>query len=183
MGILDVLFRKGDDGSPRMFEVDHGTPETETARKIVEQLEHLEPERARYIACFAYLLSRVAHADLDISEEETRTMEHIVVEHGRLPEEQAMIVVQMAKTHTRLFGGTEDYLVAREFAEVADKEQKLALVDCLFAVSAAHEGISTVEDVEISKIANELQLDRDELARLRTVYREHLNVLKKPEGD
>lgn len=178
MGILDVVFGRGHDGSPRMTEVDRSSAETETARRIVEELEHLEPDKARYIACFAYLLSRVAHADLDISDEETATMERIVVEHGHLPEDQALIVVQMAKTHTRLFGGTEDYLVAREFGEVADREQKLALVECLFAVSAAHDGISTVEDVEISKIANELGLDRTELARLRTTYKDHLNVLK-----
>ena len=182
MGILDLILGKGTDGSLRMGEVDRSSPETETVRKIVDELDDLEPQRARYIACFAYLLSRVAHADLDISDEETEAMERIVAERGQLPEAHVLIVVQMAKTRAKIFGATEDFLVAREFNEVADKEQKLALVDCLFAVSAAHEGISSVEDAEIGKIANELKLSRDEVASLRSAYKDHLNVLKSPEG-
>ncbi len=182
MGILDLILGKGTDGSLRMGEVDRGSPETETVRKIVDELDDLEPQRARYIACFSYLLSRVAHADLDISDEETEAMERIVLERGQLPEPHVLIVVQMAKTRAKIFGATEDFLVAREFNEVADKNQKLALVDCLFAVSAAHEGISSIEDAEIGKIANELKLSREEVASLRSAYQDHLNVLKSPEG-
>ena len=181
MGILDLILGKGSDGSLRMGEVDRVSPETETVRKIIAELDGLEPLRARYIACFAYLLSRVAHADLEISDEETETMERIVLERGRLPEPHALIVVQMAKTRAQMFGATEDYLVAREFNEVADKEQKLALVDCLFAVSASHDGISSVEDAEIGKIANELKLGLSEVASLRSAYQDHLNVLRNPE--
>jgi len=182
MGILDLILGKGTDGSLRMGEVDRGSPETETVRKIVDELDDLEPQRARYIACFSYLLSRVAHADLDISDEETEAMERIVLERGQLPEPHVLIVVQMAKTRAKIFGATEDFLVAREFNEVADKNQKLALVDCLFAVSAAHAGISSIEDAEIGKIANELKLSREEVASLRSAYQDHLNVLKSPEG-
>ena len=182
MGILDLILGKGTDGSLRMGEVDRSSPETDTVRKIVDELDDLEPQRARYVACFAYLLSRVAHADLDISEEETEAMERIVLERGQLPEPHVLIVVQMAKTRAKIFGATEDFLVAREFNEVADKNQKLALVDCLFAVSASHEGISSIEDAEIGKIANELKLSRDEVASLRSAYQDHLNVLKSPEG-
>lgn len=32
-------------------------------RETLEALDHLEPDRARYLAAFAYLLGRVAHAD------------------------------------------------------------------------------------------------------------------------
>jgi len=38
-------------------------------------LDHLEPRRARFLAAFAYLLGRVARADLQMSTEETRAME------------------------------------------------------------------------------------------------------------
>ena len=74
------------------------TGETETVRRITRALDRLEPERARYIAAFAYILSRVARADLDVSEEETREMERLVAERGGLTEEQAIIVVQMARS-------------------------------------------------------------------------------------
>jgi uncharacterized tellurite resistance protein B-like protein len=157
---------------------DAASPETETVRKIVNALDGMEPPRARYIAAFAYLLSRVAHADLDISPEETRVMERIVMERGGLPEEQAILVVQMAKTQTRLFGGTENFLVTQEFNEIATREQKLALLHCLYAVSAADESISTREDNEIRNISKELLLSHQDFIDVRLEYRNYLSVLK-----
>jgi uncharacterized tellurite resistance protein B-like protein len=152
--------------------------ETETVRKVVDALDQLEPARARFIAAFGYLLSRVANADMYISPQETRAMERIVMEHGSLPEEQALIVVQMAKERAQLFGGTENFLVAREFDRITTREQKLALLDCLFAVSAADEDISVVEDNEIRSIASELHLDHPDFIRVRSRWTDYLSVLK-----
>ena len=36
--------------------------DSESVRRIATQLERLEPEAARYLAAFAYVLARVAHA-------------------------------------------------------------------------------------------------------------------------
>ncbi|MBZ5498354.1 MAG: TerB family tellurite resistance protein [Acidobacteriia bacterium] len=154
--------------------------ETETVRKIASALDQLEPERAKFIAAFAYLLSRVARADLIITPEETAVMERVVMEHAGLPEEQAILVVQMAKTQNVLFGATENYLVTREFNRIASQEQKLALLQCLFAVSAADQSISTVEDTEISQIADELRIEHKDLIAIRSRFRDYLAVLKKP---
>ena len=52
--------------------------QTDTVRKIVDALDRLEPQHARYLAAFGYILSRVARADLKVSPEETREMERIV---------------------------------------------------------------------------------------------------------
>ena len=41
------------------------------------------------------------------------------MEQAGVPEELAVIVVQIAKTRAELFGPTEDYLVTREFKRVA----------------------------------------------------------------
>lgn len=153
--------------------------DTETVRKIVAALERMEPGRARFIACFAFILCRVARADLQISPSETRIMERVVVERGGLPEEQAILVVQMAKTQNVLFGGTENFLVTREFNKLATHEQKIALLECLFAV-ASDAMISTVEDNEISRICSELQLTHDELVSVRMNYRDRRSVLQKP---
>lgn len=155
--------------------------ETDAVRSIVARLESMEPEHARYVAAFAYVMGRVARADLHISEEETRTMERLVVEHGRLSEDEAIIVVQVAKTQGRLFGGTEDYLVTREFSKIAAGEQKLALLDCLYAVCSADRDVSVAEDNEIRQIAQELGLDHGQVIAVRSVYRDHLSVLKKPD--
>lgn len=86
-----------------------GPDETETVRRIVQHLDGLEPARARYIAAFAYILSRVARADMNISEVETREMERQVTKLSGLPAEEAVLVVQIAKTQATLFGGTENF--------------------------------------------------------------------------
>ena len=41
-------------------------------RRIAAELDRMEPERARFLASFAYVLARVAHADAEVSEEEVR---------------------------------------------------------------------------------------------------------------
>ena len=143
-------------------------------RETLEALDHLEPDRARYLAAFAYLLGRVAQADQYVSPEETRAMEALVREHGQLSQDQTMVVVQLAKTSNLLFGGTANFLVAREFSELATYDQKLALMRCLFAVSAIDDAISTAEEGEIHRIANELRVNHPDLIALRVAHRRYL---------
>jgi uncharacterized tellurite resistance protein B-like protein len=150
------------------------TPEPIPLRDALAALDHLEPQRARYLAAFAYLLGRVAHADQHVSPEETRAMEAALVDHGQLAEEQAMLVTQIAKTNNLLFGGTANFLVAREFAEMATYEQKLALLRCIFAVSAADAAISLSEEGEIHRLARELRIDPPDLLALRVEHQRHL---------
>ena len=102
------------------------------------------------------------------------------MERTGLPEEQAIMVVQMAKTQNVLFGETENYLVAREFGEISTREQKLALLECLFTVAAADGSISVMEGNEISQIATELKLEHDDVIAVRSKFRDYLAVLKKP---
>src|SRR5215510_2672978 len=141
MSILKFLGFPSDERSRQA-----STAETETVRKIVQKLDQLPQQQARYIAAFAYLLSRAARADLQITETETAVMERIVMHEAGLPEELALIVVQMAKVQNQLFGATENYLVTREFERIATQEQKLALLECLFAVNAADENITSAEE-------------------------------------
>ena len=154
------------------------TPETETVRKIVEKLDQLPEDQARYVAAFAYLLSRAARADLNVSADETALMERIVAHEGGLPEELAPIVVQLAKTQNQLFGSTENYLVTREFERIATYEQKLALLECIFAVTAADDNISSDEDNAVKQIASELKLPHIDYIEARSRFRQHLAVLK-----
>ena len=161
-------------GSPKAQQAS----QTEAIRQITEELEHLEPEKARYVAKFAYILSRGANADLHISEAETREMERILREIGGLPEEQAIVVVHMARTRNLVFGGTDNFLVTREFNRVATEEQKIRLLECLFAVSAAEGGITTVEDNEIRQISKELLLDHRQYIAVRLRYKKDLSVLQ-----
>lgn len=106
-------------------------------------------------------------------------MEGVVREQGALTQDQAMVVVQLAKTSNLLFGGSANFLVARQFAELASYEQKLALIRCLFAVSATDDAISMAEEGEIHRIANELRIEQKDLVALRVAHRRHLPGLSR----
>jgi uncharacterized tellurite resistance protein B-like protein len=171
MSILELLgFRRG--GPPA------GSGDTETVRKIVRELESLEPEKARYVAAFAFILARVANADLEISQEEMRRMEQILQATGHLSPEQARLAVSLAKAQHHVEGGTESFLVTREFREIATKEQCRELLDCLFAVSAADDSISGVEEGQIRQIASELGFDLAELSAVRAAWADKRAILK-----
>lgn len=154
------------------------SPEASTIRRIVGALERMEPAEARRIASFAFILSRVAHADMKISEEETREMERIVRSWGGIPDEQAVLVVQIAKHQNILFGGTDNFIVTREFKEAASDEDKEHLMHCLFAVSAADDSISSTEESTIGQIARELGLTHEQHVAIRSHYREKRAVMK-----
>lgn len=156
--------------------------ETATVRRIVAELEALDADQRRYLAGFAYVLSRAAHADLHISDEESALIEQVVMEIGKLPRPQALLVVEIAKHQTQLYGATEDYLVTREFAKRASEEQRLALLEACFAVVAADHPISAEEYAELTQIARELDLSREQLNVIRREYREHLAAIQRMRG-
>jgi hypothetical protein len=85
-----------------------------------------------------------------------------------------MVVVQLAKTSNLLFGGSANFLVAREFAKLATYDEKLALMRCLFAVAATDDAISLTEEGEIHRIANELRIEQKDLVALRLLHQRHL---------
>jgi uncharacterized tellurite resistance protein B-like protein len=172
MSVLDFLRQRA---VPRRDEAETSST---SVRRIVAELEAMDGEQARYLAAFAYVLGRVAHADLAISNEETAAMEEIVRRLGGLSEEQAVLVVQIAKSQNRLLGGTENFLVTREFRDIASAAQRAELLDCLFAVSAADESISGAEERQIRQIASELGFSHREFVEAMSRYSEHRAVLK-----
>jgi len=146
------------------------TPVSASLRDLIETLEHIEPERARYLARFAYLLGRVALADRHVSAEETRAMEALLAKEGMLSPEQALVVVGLAKTSNLMFGGTADFQVAQEFAASATYDEKLALVRCLFSLASADAAISVAEESEIHRIANHFKILPHDLIALRVEH-------------
>jgi len=173
MSILELL------GLKSQTSPSESTQELEGIRKITAALEAMDPAQAKRYALFAANLSRVAHADQHISEEEMRVMEEILVKLGHLNKEMASLVVQIAKSHQELFGGVENYLLTRAFREIASKDDKYHLLECLYAIAAADQNISVVENKEVDLIARELGITHQELLGIRHAFREHLAVLKK----
>ena len=152
--------------------------DTNTVKRIVSELTAIEPHRARFLAAFAYVLSRVAHADSTICVNETATIQEIVQKLGHLPEVQATLVVKIAGSQTRLLGGTENFLVTREFREIATRAQRCELLDCLFAVAAADGAISTIEESQAGQIAKELGFTQPEYASALSAHAEHRTALR-----
>ncbi len=184
-GFLERLIRPAGADQPGARDDDPGHSaataaigDTDTIRRIVAKLDAMAPDRARFLAGFAYILARAAHADLDISPEETAVMEAAVRDLGELDEAQAVLVVQMAKLQSRAKFGTEDYLVTREFAGFATDDQKLAVIRAAFAVGAADDEISSDEAQTINQIAYELGIDRPTLNQLREAYVDQFSAIR-----
>ncbi len=152
--------------------------DTETVARIAAELDELPREEARFLAAFAYVLARVASADLEISAEESAEMVLRVKETSELSEAQATLVVTIARTQALTLGGTENYIVTRQFKDLSTRAQRVALLRCLFGVAAADESISSVENAEITAIGTELGFTREEIAGVRAAFREMLSVLK-----
>jgi uncharacterized tellurite resistance protein B-like protein len=89
-----------------------------------------------------------------------------------------VLVVQIAKSQNRLFGGTENFLVTREFKQIASPGQRQELLDCVFAVSAADDTVSVAEEEEIRRIATELGFDHKEYVAARSRYSQYRAVMK-----
>jgi tellurite resistance protein len=153
--------------------------DTESIRRIIQALDTVDPARRRYLAGFAYVLARAAQADMTITNDEAAEMEHIVMQIGGLPESQAILVVEIARTQSDLFGGTEDYVVTREFKETATADEKKALVAACFAVAASDQEITAEEYAELTEIAEELDLSHQELNEIRAGHRDQLTAIKK----
>lgn len=162
--------------------------ETATVRRIVASLEALPVDERRRIAAFAYVLGRAAHADLDVTPEETALIERAVVERGGLTEAQAVLVVEIARSQAELYGATEDYLVTREFARLSAREDRERLLRTAFAVAGADDSISAVESAELEQIGRELGFAAPEIAALRAENRELLSSVQalrrmRPDGE
>jgi uncharacterized tellurite resistance protein B-like protein len=149
---------------------------------IADRLEGLDPYRAQYIALFAIVLARAARADLEISNDERTAIEGILRDHGELPDDQAALVGEMVALRRQVFGVSTDYLATREFADSASIEDRESILRCLFAVCAADDSISLVEEEEVRQIASELGLSHEQFTAARSVYRDKREVLRGLKG-
>ncbi len=185
--MFDKFFRKGDAPAdshttsivPRPEPVPTDpSGDTATVRRIVATLEAMPPDQARLIASAAYILARAANADLDISDDETVAMEAALQRTGALDEATSVLVVQMAKLQAKSVGGTEDFVVTREFKSVSTPDQRLNVVRACFVVGAANGTISAEESAVANEIANELDIEDATLAALRAEFTEQMSAVQ-----
>ncbi|MGZ9160730.1 MAG: TerB family tellurite resistance protein [Candidatus Limnocylindrales bacterium] len=152
--------------------------ETATVRQIVARLERMPAEQARLVASAAYTLARAANADLRVSDEETAVIERELQAHGVIDEPTAVLVTGMAKLQAHTVGGTEDYVVTREFAALANEQQRIDVLRACFAVGAASGAISAEESAAVNQIAKELALDPDVVNAIRAEFHERISAVQ-----
>ncbi len=152
--------------------------DTATVRRIVARLEALPPDQARLVASAAYTLARAAHADMEITPEESAVIERELQAHDSIDEATAVLVAEMAKLQAKTVGGTEDYVVTREFAALATLEQKIDVVRACFVISAASGSISAEESAEVNEIAKELALDPGVVSGIRAEFIDRITAVQ-----
>ncbi len=152
-------------------------PDAAAVRRIVDRLESMPPDEARKMATFAYVLARAAAADFGVSDVETRGIEYILVEQG-LSEPQAVLVTEIAKSTARLIGGTEDYIVTREYRTLSTPEERLALVRACYLVSAADDSITAGESSVLDEIARELDLETPQVTAIRAEFGDRFSAVQ-----
>ena len=146
-------------------------------------LESMEPGEARLAAGFAYLLARVAGADLRTEESEEAAIADRLTTFAKLAPETAAVLAQAAIRVTEAHGGTDDHLVARAFRDMTEHEERLRLLRCLYAVAAADDTITTVEDNEIFEIATAIGVGRTDVIAIRREWKQYLGTLKALPGE
>jgi uncharacterized tellurite resistance protein B-like protein len=145
---------------------------------IAQRLDGVPPERARLVAALAMVLARAARADLEASSDEMSLIAATLQQYAGLSGEQADLVTEMVSHRNQLFGVSEDYLATREFRRLATPNELDCILKCLFAVCAADDSISLVEEEEVRQVASELGLGHQEFVAARAEFREHREVLK-----
>jgi uncharacterized tellurite resistance protein B-like protein len=152
--------------------------ETASVRRIATRLTEHPPAEARYIAAFAYLMGRAAHADLAFTDAEAREMGRLLVEEAGLEPDDAQLAIEIARLQSGEFGATEDYLVAREFKAISTEEQRLALIRCCLMVMAADDALGAEEVWLVNRIAEELDVPRPDLNRVRDEFHDRIAAVR-----
>ncbi len=155
----------------------------ESVGRIAAALDALPADRARLYACFAYVLARVAGADLRTEPREKTTIEETLVRCAGVPASEARIVTDIARGEVEHLGSTNNYIVTREFGRLSTLEEKVQLLECLFAVAAADDLITGNESTEITLIAKEIGLAQADVLATRTRFRDKLAELRPLPGE
>ncbi|MFQ5942679.1 MAG: TerB family tellurite resistance protein [Anaerolineales bacterium] len=110
----------------------------------------------RLLSLAGGLMARVAHVDLEVTEDEIAAMAKALKGGWKLSSDQAAFVVEVAISE---IGPDMDYYrLTREFFENTSEDQRASFLNVLFAVGDADGKVSNEEIEEIRTIANALRL-------------------------
>lgn len=142
------------------------------------RLARLPAARAEMVAAFAGLLMRVAHADAEVSDAEAAALRRLVAEHAGLGADETETVASLVESHLESVAGIEYSQLTRAMNTHASPEEKLRLLDCLYAVATADDVATVVEEEQIRAVARALMLSHAQLMDVRGRYAAQLEVLR-----
>ena len=156
--------------------------DTGTDPKAIEAisatLAEVEPDRARFLAAFAYLLARVAASDGQICGAESRQMHESLVAVGGCSEEEAVLVVRLAEIQAKEHGGTQDYLVTRLLKDMSNKSERAGVIAAMLRGAASDGAVEFSEEEEVRTVARQLGFSQQEFLQALSQHRDYRTVLK-----
>ena len=153
-------------------------PDDDLVSVVQTRLGRLPADRAEMIAAFAGLLIRVAHADDEVSEVEAVALRRLVDEHADLGADETEAVATLVTSHLARMAGIEYSRLTRAMNAHASPEEKLRLLDCLYAMATADDIVTVVEEEQIRAVARALMLSHTQLIEVRKRYADQLEVLR-----
>lgn len=127
-------------------------------RQTLERVESLNHETAGFLKTLAFILNRVAAADDDISEDEVRRMESILVEHASLSVPEAVLTVEIARHCCEISDCARSYDASRRLRTCLNAGDRRRLRGFLDSVAEADGRIRRSEMDAIRQISTELGL-------------------------
>lgn len=144
--------------------------------RVENSLNDVPPSEARFLACLALLMARIAYIDSQVSEGEKLKIREVLCNQLQLSASLADRVTSIV-VETVLSRSIDHHLVLRRLNEISSRERKFQVIRTLFHI-ARDEDISEAESEDIGSIANALHVTRSEFISLRSEFRDHLSVLK-----
>lgn len=142
-------------------------PRNRLVAAVQDRLTHIAPRRAEFVAAFAGLLVRVAHADEQISDAERTALQALIAEPLSLSSDESEAVADIVVHHADAFAGIEYAALTRVFNDVAGEEEKEQLIACLYTVATAGSLVSLIEDEEIRAVSDALLVPHSRFIAVR----------------
>lgn len=114
---------------------------------------------ARKLALAGGILATLANGDAEVDEAERERIVAVLERGWGLSHDGAALIAEAAIEESRK-GALDPYRLTYAFALSASVEERVRFLDGLFAVAAAHGGISSEESAEISRIASAIRLEQ-----------------------
>jgi uncharacterized tellurite resistance protein B-like protein len=126
--------------------------------KAPEEALGIPAAEARKLALGAGILATVARSDREVDAAERERIVAALEQGWGLAHAHAALVAEAAIAESD--GSLDLYRLTYSFALSATVEERVRLLDGLFAVAGAHGGISGEESAEISRIASAIRLEQ-----------------------